>query len=294
MDEFEIIDSLKAIATSPYSLGLSDDAAVIDDFVLTKDVLSANVHFFENDNPSLIARKALRVNLSDLAAMGAKPLAYLMGLFIPQHTPPSWIKEFISGLEQDQKQFGITLIGGDTVVHNAPLAISITAIGKTKTPIKRSGAKAGDNIYVTGTIGDSFLGLQALKNQLDTKHRDYLISRYLLPEPRINTGLSLQGIATSMIDISDGLLGDLNHICKTSNVGAEIFSDKIPLSEAARDSGVPIKQLLSGGDDYELLFTVPPEKKFSNAMLIGKITDARDISLDGNITKPQGYKHIVH
>lgn len=272
LGEFALIEQIFAPLAEAYPLafGLTDDVAFLKprpgrDLVVTKDVVVAGVHFLPDDPADLVAKKALRVNLSDLAAKGARPIGYLLGAVLPRRPDVKWLKRFAKGLAEDQKAFGISLMGGDTVSTPGPLTLSITAIGDVPKGsfLKRSGAKPGDDIYVTGTIGDAALGLAILKGAIDApkRARAYLIDRYRLPQPRLGVGLGLLKLAHACLDISDGLVADLGHICDTSHLGAEIEVEAIPLSPAAR---VALEQhprllnrLLTGGDDYELLFTAP-------------------------------------
>ncbi len=262
--EFDLIARYFAPLAGPQGLSLLDDAALFSprpgyDLVLTADALIGGVHFRPDDPPDLIARKALRVNLSDLAAKGAEPVGYLLTLAWPQGTKAKTIELFAQGLAQDQREFGITLFGGDTTVGPGPLTISITAIGQVPTGsmIRRSGARPGDLIFVSGTIGDGALGL-------DHPEIAHLNQRYLLPQPRLALGQTLRGQASSSIDVSDGLIADAGHIAKASGVRLEIDLDRIPLSAAAKDLLATdpslLARALTGGDDYEILFTVPPDQ----------------------------------
>lgn len=267
--EFELIAALfqPLAKAAPGALGLTDDVALIDvrpghQLVTTVDTLIAGVHFRADDPPDLIARKALRVNLSDLAAKGAKPIGFLHALALNTETTDAFLERYASGLAADVKEFGAPLLGGDTTSGPGPLSISITAFGEVKqgAAILRSGARAGDVLCVTGTIGDGALGLACLEKRLAMS--DALIDRYLLPRPRLAVGAALAGVATACLDISDGLVADVGHICESSNVGALIDRDLIPLSPAARavvekDPGL-WDLILGGGDDYELAFAVPP------------------------------------
>jgi thiamine-monophosphate kinase len=274
MDEFGLIARHFApiAAAEPGALGLSDDAAVLDlspgaRLVCTKDALVAGVHFLEGDPPADIARKLMRVNLSDLAAMGARPRAVLLAAVLPRSTTDEWLGQFAQGLAEDARTFGAPLVGGDTVATNGPLVLTLTALGEAEGAgvLTRSGAQGGDDVYVSGTIGDGALGLRALTgllSGLSTPARDHLIRRYRVPEPRLGLGSKLIGLATACIDISDGLIADLGHICENSKVTARITAASVPVSSPARtalanDPGL-FATLLSGGDDYELLFTAPP------------------------------------
>ena len=271
LGEFERIRRFFAPLAGPGGLGLLDDAAIVDcrvgqRLVVTADAIVAGVHYLPDDPPDLVARKLLRVNLSDLAAMGARPLHYLLTTALPAALDSDWVAEFARGLAEDQRRFGIDLLGGDSVATSGPAVLSLTAIGEVAVgmEIKRSGARAGDVVWVSGTIGDAFLGLALLRGaypQLGPEYRAGLIGRFQVPDPRVDLGLRLAGIAHAMIDISDGLIADLAHICDTSRVAAVIALPSLPLSRAARvvvdgEPGVRIA-LATGGDDYELLFTAP-------------------------------------
>lgn len=259
MDEFGFIRELMAplAAGAPGAYGLSDDAATISaspgcELVLTADALTAGVHFRPEDPPDLIARKALRVNLSDLAAKGADPRGFLLTLAIPRSTTDAWLKIFVAGLAADVRDFQIPVLGGDTTATPGPLALSITAIGEVPSGlmIRRSGARAGDLLCVSGTIGDAALGL--------TSNDPYLIDRYRVPQPRLSLGRALRGHASAALDVSDGLVADVGHLCIQSGVAAVIDIHRVPLSEPAREAlranpGL-LDTILSGGDDYEIAF----------------------------------------
>ncbi|HVO88607.1 MAG TPA: thiamine-phosphate kinase, partial [Casimicrobiaceae bacterium] len=226
----------------PGAFGLLDDAAVVAagqgrELVVKTDAIVGGIHFFNDDAPDLIARKALRVNLSDLAAKGAVPRAYLLDLMLPTSVSDEWVAAFAGGLAHDQRQFGVHLIGGDTDSTPGPVAIAITALGEIETGriIRRSGAHAGDTVFVTGTIGDAVLGLQLLQGALTNVHAEkaaFLVDRYRLPQPRTTVGPRLIGIASAAIDVSDGLVADLGHVCETSELCAVVDADKLPLSLA--------------------------------------------------------------
>lgn len=275
----------------------------------------AGIHFFENDDPELVAQKALRVNLSDLAAMAAEPLGYLLSLALPLSAfeKEQWLEAFAAGLEKNQQEFNWMLWGGDTVSTSGPVTISITAIGQTDKgkSLSRSGAEVGDNIYVSGSLGDGAGGLLVLRNNLDSKKYSHLVSRYHLPEPRLKLGKCLTGLATSAMDISDGLMGDISHICENSAVGAKLFFKKIPISSSLSNL-LETKEgyshlVWSGGDDYELLFTAAQKDSKIIADLsqelgikltnIGEITAGNIAVLlndDGSIinTDKSGYRHF--
>jgi len=269
--EDELIARLFAPLAGPAALGLADDAALLPvslaPMVATADALVAGVHFFAEDPPGMIARKALRVNLSDLAAKGAEPLGFLLTIALPPDWTNDWLAAFAEGLGDDARAYGCPLLGGDTVATPGPLTLSITALGKALEGrfVARTTARPGDAIYVSGTIGDAALGLrlrrdEALAARLSPKARDYLLGRYLLPLPRLALGPALRAHASAAMDISDGLAGDLSKLARASGVGARVRLEEVPLSEAAReamalDPGL-FERALTGGDDYEVLSCV--------------------------------------
>ena len=263
-------------AGSPGALGLLDDAALLDppagaQLVLTKDAMVAGVHFLPDDPPAQIAQKLLRVNLSDLAAMGAAPLGYLLALARAKDTTEDWLAAFCGGLAADQQEFGIGLLGGDTVSTPGPLTLSLTALGEVPkgAALLRSTARPGDDIWVSGTLGDGALGLKVLLRELsaDEPARGQLIERYRLPQPRVALGQALRGLASAALDISDGLLADLGHILDASGVGATVRAAAVPLSPAARGLPGARAVALTGGDDYELLFTAAAARRQEVAAL---------------------------
>ena len=246
----------------PGSLGLTDDAAVVSpplgrELVMTADAMVETVHFLPDTQPGLLARKLLRVNLSDLAAMGATPFGYLITLSVPRSLGDDWFAGFAAGLALDQAEFGIALLGGDTTETPGPLTLSLTAVGHVAhgAALLRSGAKPGDGIWVTGTVGDGVLGLHAARGELADPD-GYLKGRYDLPTPRL--GLPLAGWATAAMDVSDGLFQDLGHICRASAVAATVEAAHIPLSPQAAAAGAAWRETAwVGGDDYELLLAAP-------------------------------------
>ena len=271
VDEFERIRRFFAPLAGPGGLDLLDDAALVDcragrRLVVTADAIVEGVHYLPVDPPELVARKLLRVNLSDLAAMGARPLHYLLTTALPAVHGADWVAAFARGLAEDQRRFQVSLLGGDSVATSGPAALSLTAIGEVTAgmEIRRSGALVDDLVWVSGTIGDAHLGLAVLRgaySQLAPEHGAGLVRRFRIPEPRVELGPRLAGLAHAMIDVSDGLLADLGHICETSNVAARVEVEALPLSPAAKeivdqrmDSRV---SLVAAGDDYELLFTAP-------------------------------------
>ena len=282
LGEFEFIAArLRPLAAGTAgALDLQDDAALLDPpagmtLVLTKDAMVAGVHFLTDDPPGAIAKKLLRVNLSDLAAMGAAPVGYLLALARARETPETWLADFCQGLAEDQAAFGIGLLGGDTVSTPGPLTLSLTAIGQLPKgqALRRSGARAGDDLFVSGTLGDGALGLLVLQGKLDPPPaaRDFLIERYRLPQPRLALGQALRGLAHAALDVSDGLLADLGHILEASGVGAELWADRLPLSAAARNLPGARDAALAGGDDYELLFTAPASERSAIDALARKL-----------------------
>ncbi|BBF93441.1 thiamine-phosphate kinase [Blastochloris tepida] len=265
------------IASHEGAFGLTDDAAAIPvppshEVVATTDTLVAGVHFFANDPPEAIARKALRVNLSDLAAKAAEPLGFLLSVALPEGTGPDWIDAFARGLSDDSKRYRIPLFGGDTVRTTGPLVISVTALGTAKPGevVRRAGAQPGDWVMVTGTIGDAALGLMLRKhlglkalNRLGARDKAHLTDRYLLPQPRLKLAAALRLHATAAMDISDGLAGDLAKLCAVSGVSARIETALLPLSPAAAAAIETdprlLERVVTGGDDYEILMTVPSD-----------------------------------
>jgi thiamine-monophosphate kinase len=263
--EFSLIARHFRPLAGPGALALKDDAALMmppvgRELVLTADAMVAGVHFLPDDPPDLIGRKLLRVNLSDLAAKGAVPLSYLMTLSAPKATPDDWFAGFAAGLAADQATYGVSLLGGDTTSTPGPLSLSLTIIGHVApgTAVRRSGARAGDLLFVTGTIGDGALGLAVALGRLSDPS-GHLLGRYRLPQPRV--GLAITGVASAGMDVSDGLVQDLGHMCQASDVAAEVMADHVPLSVQARTAGPAwLETCLTGGDDYELLLAVPPDR----------------------------------
>ena len=247
----------------PGALGLLDDAAVFApppgrELVMTADAIVEGVHFLPGTAPDLIARKLLRVNLSDLAAMGAAPLGYLVTISVPRTLGENWFAGFAAGLAMDQAAFGISRLGGDTTETPGPLTLSLTAVGHVApgAAILRSGARSGDDLWVTGTIGDGVLGLHAARGEISDPD-GHLCLRYNLPTPRL--GLPLAGWARAAMDVSDGLFQDLGHICHASGLCAVVEAARIPLSPQAKAAGPNWRETAwVGGDDYELLLAAPP------------------------------------
>ena len=269
---------LRPLATHPGALGLVDDAAVLTpppgcDLVLKTDGVIAGVHFFPDDPAEGIGRKALRMNLSDLAAKGAKPLGFLLALALPAGTGEAWIAAFACGLGDDAERYGCPLLGGDTDHTPGPISVSIAAFGAVPhgRMVRRSTAKAGDRVVVTGTIGDAALGVKlrgdaslSARWRLDGAMARHLEERYLLPSPRNALAEAVLHHAAAAMDISDGLVGDLGKLCRASAGAAEIDVARVPLSDAARAAIAAepalLETALTGGDDYEIVLTVAPEK----------------------------------
>jgi thiamine-monophosphate kinase len=264
----------RPLATAPGAASLLDDAATYQppeghELVITTDAVVAGVHYLAGDPPDAVARKALRVNLSDHAAQGARAVGYLLTLALAEDWTTDWLEGFAEGLAADQEEFGISLLGGDTVRTPGPQWISITALGvapEGQVP-RRSGAAPGQRLYVTGTIGDAALGLRirqtpALRQrwQLDARQAEHLLDRYLLPEPRLGAAALVRSFAAAAMDVSDGLAGDLARLCAASGVGAVLDAERVPLSTAAARAvaadAAALAAVLTGGDDYEILLAV--------------------------------------
>ena len=262
--EFSLIARHFRPLAGPGALDLSDDAAVFTpphgrELVISADAMVAGVHFLPDDPADLIARKLLRTNLSDMAAMGAVPHAYLMTVSTPKDTPDAWFAAFSVGLAHDQALYGVHLLGGDTTSTPGPISLSLTILGSVAPgqAVRRSGARPSDEIWVSGTIGDGALGLLAAQGRL-ADPTGWLADRYHLPQPRL--GLAVPGLVRACMDVSDGLVQDLGHLCRSSDVSATIHAHDVPRSPAALQAGPDYLPLcLSGGDDYELLMAIAPE-----------------------------------
>jgi thiamine-monophosphate kinase len=277
-EERLIAHYFKPLAKHPGAFALADDAAAITpppgcDLVLKTDGIVGGVHFFPDDPPDTVAKKALRVNLSDLAAKGAKPLGFLLTLALPQEIGDAWLAPFARGLGADAELYGCPLFGGDTDRTPGPITISIAVFGAVPRGkmVRRAGAKPGDRVLVTGTIGDAALGLllrragsAAARWGLAQDLQDHLRDRYLLPQPRNALAQALRAHASAAMDVSDGLAGDLAKLCRVSGVATEIEVARVPLSQAARvalaSEPALIETIITGGDDYEVLACVPPGK----------------------------------
>lgn len=264
--EFGLIARHFRPLAGPGGLDLLDDAALLTpppgrELVLTADAMVEGVHFLLDDPAELVARKLLRVNLSDLAAKGAAPLSYLLTVSARRATPDAWFAAFAAGLAEDQARFGIALLGGDTTSTPGPISLSLTAIGHVApgAMVRRSGARPGDGVWVTGTIGDGALGLRAIRGEL-ADAGGWLAGRYRLPQPRL--GLVTPALVSACMDVSDGLVQDLGHLCRASGVGAAIAAPLVPLSDPARQAGPGwFETCVTGGDDYELLLAAAPERE---------------------------------
>jgi thiamine-monophosphate kinase len=274
--EERLIRDYLAPLAGPAGLGLLDDAALVRvpegrDLVVTKDALVAGVHFFADDPPEFIARKALRVNLSDLAAKGAMPLGCFLALALPPAFSEGDFARLAQGLAEDTRAFGLPLLGGDLVRTPGPMMLSVTALGTVPVGrmIRRTGVEAGDRLYVTGTIGDAALGLRlrmdsSLYADVEAADRDYLLDRYLLPQPRSILAPLVQAHAHAGMDVSDGFAGDLSKMLRVSGVSTVVDVDRVPFSAAAQRLVTRhpslLATILAGGDDYELLLAVPPDQ----------------------------------
>ena len=298
----------RPLATAPSAFGLGDDAAALTppagcDLVLTTDGVIAGVHFLPGDAPQSIARKALRMNLSDLAAKGATPVGFLLSIALPTNTPESWIAAFAEGLGQDISRYGCPLLGGDTDRTPGLLSVSITAFGTVPhgTMVRRATAKLGDIIAVTGTIGDAALGVLIRRDadlakqwRLSSAANDHLQKRYLLPQPRNALAEALRTHASAAMDVSDGLAGDLAKLCRASGLAAEVDVSAVPLSDAARAAlsadAKLIERILTGGDDYEIILTLP-------AAQLGAFCTAAEnagvpVTKIGQVTSGQGVRFL--
>ena len=279
LGEFDLIqrffkagaDAMRSNNEKVIALGIGDDCALLtpiagEEIAITSDMLVAGRHFFVDANPELLGRKALAVNLSDLAAMGAKPLGFTLAIALPKGDE-MWLDAFTKGLFAIANQYSCPLIGGDTTA--GPLTISITAFGSIPTgkAMRRSGAKAGDDIWVSGTVGDARLALAALRHEINLPENDLkqIEHRMHNPTPRVELGMKIRELASAALDVSDGLLGDLQHILKQSQVSAEVRLDQIPKSVTLQKQSEDIQNQFAarGGDDYEICFTAPIDKRKS-------------------------------
>lgn len=323
MNEFGLIDTLRARCAQPRDdvvLGIGDDSALLAvpdrrQLVACADTLVAGIHFLPDAAPEDLGWRALAVNLSDLAAMGAEPAWALLALTLPQ-SYPCFVERFADGFSELARQYGVALVGGDTT--EGPLSITVTALGFVPPgrALTRRGARAGDAIFVTGTLGDAVAALYGLRDGVlgagRTTVAPALLTAMNRPRPRIAAGLALRGVATACIDVSDGLLADLGHICAESGVGAELDAEALPISNTLAntfDHAACIDMALSGGDNYELCFTVPSARAAEIAGLFASIAcgatrighvvvGAGVVALDarGNrvTTRSAGWEHFAH
>jgi thiamine-monophosphate kinase len=299
--EFELIERYFArlgATRDDVRLGVGDDAAVLAtragaELVLALDTVVGGVHFPEAMDARFVGHRALAVNLSDLAAMGAEPAWALLGLTLPA-ADPHWLAGFSAGLDSLARRFAVSLVGGDTT--RGPLAATVALAGSVPPgmALRRDGARAGDDVWVSGTPGDAAAGLAILQGRLQGqgRARDALLHRFHEPEPRVALGIALRGLASACIDVSDGLAGDLAKLCAASGVGADIDSGELPLSAGLCAVAGPSERLrcaLAGGDDLELLFTAPAAARPQLAALdagvllrrIGTVGEAAGVRVDG-------------
>lgn len=275
-DETELIQTYLAPLAAPGAFGLNDDAALIAfepecDLVVSTDPIRAGVHFFVDDNPRDVAWKALAVNVSDLVAKGATPTGYMMALALPEAPLKSWMEGFSAGLKEAQTAFGCRLLGGDCDRAAGPLSIAVTAFGKVPRGkfIQRTTARAGDYVLVTGTIGDAALGLKLRQNPdvfgmaLPRDQREALLQRYLRPSPNFKAIEIIRRFATAALDVSDGLIQDAGRLARGANASLAITVASVPLSPAAKrvvgNVSGELHTIVSGGDDFEVLFAVAPD-----------------------------------
>ena len=302
--EFETIRRLFAPLAHPeWGRGLQDDVAVVPsrpghDLVLTKDAIVEGVHFLPTDPLDMVARKLMRVNLSDLAAKGAEPFGYLLACHWSERCGWPERMMFCDGLRVDQKTFGVALLGGDTVATPGPASFSMTLLGwiPKGLTVARAGARAGDLVFVTGAIGDGWLGLEAVQGRLslDAERVAALADHYRLPLPRTEFAIPIRDIASAAIDVSDGLIADLAHIAEAGRVALEIDLESVPRSAAGQawldgrvDEQAALEKLVTGGDDYEIAFTAAPrdeatlrreaERRHLRLTRIGRVTAGQGV-----------------
>jgi thiamine-monophosphate kinase len=317
--EFSLIERIRertAQGRDDVRLGIGDDAALVavpagQELAVAIDTMIEGVHFPVGTSAADIGWKSLAVNLSDLAAMGATPAWALLAMTLPKGDP-DFIDGFAQGFAQLAQSYRLALVGGDTTRGALTISVAVHGFVPPGKALTRAGAKLGDSLFVTGTLGDAAAGLQLLKKQSGSDARSaFLIERLNRPTPRVEAGLALRGHATACIDISDGLLADLSHICAASHVGAEIDASLLPRSAALLDlfdETTSRDFALSGGDDYELCFTVPPQHVAAvqadlarigcGATKIGRIVEGSDVNVrdaDGKALKPQhrGWDHFT-
>lgn len=302
--EFALIERFFAplAVALPGAFGLKDDAAALGpsegmEFVLTTDTIVEGVHYRGSESPGSVAAKLLRVSLSDLAAKGARPLAYMLNLALPKTVDDAWLEAFAAGLAADQRTYEIALAGGDTVSTSGPTVLTLTAIGEAPVGrmLRRNAARPGDILFVSGTVGDGALGLLAADGRLPAApgfDSSALVRRYEWPEPRVGLGPLLIGGAHAAMDVSDGLIGDLEHIAAASGVAADVHCAAAPLSDAAAAAvaldPTLMTVVLTGGDDYEILFTAPPEAR--SAVMRASDESGVKVSEIGEIREGEGVR----
>ncbi len=322
-EEAIIADYFKPLTRGwPGALGLADDCATItpgpgQDLVIKTDPIRAGVHFFPDDSPHDIAWKALAVNVSDLAAKAARPVAYTLALSFPKQPERAWLRSFADGLDKAQDAFGCVLIGGDTDQADGPLSLAVTVFGEVPTSkmVRRGTPLSGDKVYVSGTLGDAALGLRMRSGGHSAAGPSgpeaFLLDRYLRPQPRIGLRAALRAYATAAMDISDGLGKDLGRMCRAAGLGAIVRENRIPLSSAfqaiAPTAAEARRTLISAGDDYEILCTVRPQQSENFVALatacgvpvthVGEITSGGQVDLIDEAGKPldwgrAGYDHF--
>ena len=299
-----IAEIFAPLATHPGALGLTDDVAVLtpepgSDFVLTTDGVICGVHFFADDDARDVARKVLRMNLSDLAGKGASPRGFLVSVALPGEIGLDWLRRFADGLRADAEEFGCPLLGGDTDRTPGPISVSVAMLGAVPKGdlVRRAGARPGDLVFVSGTIGDAALGLQLRKGaewRLTEAQRDHLLSRYRVPRPRNALAQAVRTHASAAMDVSDGLVGDLTKLCRVSQVAAGVQVARVPLSDAAQAALAADASLretvLTGGDDYEILCSVPPDKAASFRAAAN--TSEVEVTEIGEISAGQGARFV--
>ena len=303
MNEFDIIKRFFAPLAGEGALGLQDDAALVtprpgQELVVTTDAIAEGTDFFATDPPATIAQKALRVNLSDLAAKGADPAFYLLNLSLPRSVTEDWLAGFAEGLGRDQKEFGLSLLGGDTSATDGPLTIAVTVFGFVPQGkmVRRNGARAGDAVYVTGTIGEAGGGLAIFRRQ-DQAGDTQLKTRYRVPMPPVSFAPRLRDIAHAAIDVSDGLIADLGHLASASHVRILVEGEKVPLSDSLRKlwGEEALLCAVAAGDDYQIAFTGPPGLT-GPFTAIGRVEEGEGVELlvGGNKTvlPATGYRHF--
>lgn len=305
--EAELLELLRAGPADPAARGFADDAAVLAwplglDLVATHDMMAEEVHFTPACPPASIGWKLTAANLSDLAAMGARPVAMLLGAGIAPDRDPAWAGAILAGVRQAVLRFGGALVGGDTIRAGPRTVVGMTALGSVPpgAALGRAGARPGDDLWVSGTIGDAGLGLEVA---LGRRAPDpFLLKRYRRPVPRVALGEALRGLAHAAIDVSDGLLRDAARLAAASGVGVEIDSVRVPRSEGAAASGVPVARLAAMGDDYELLFAAPAAARAAveaagraartPVARVGRVVAGNGVQLDGEAPAELGHIHV--